>query len=407
MQPVDVKRDFTALYLATLIIRVGFGSIFLLFPLYVHAGSVATAGALAAYPLAELIAAPLMGRLVDVWSRRRVLLLGLLTIALLTFLISLTRDYAAVATLHGLMGISAAAVTVASLTMITDLTSVSNRGLGMGAFDFSNIMGYTGGIALATLLLHLERDLGAIFMTTSGILLAAWAACAALLRETRPIAERQRFALNPLEGLDEGAKALLPVWFALTTVLGVIFFLPRTLFESGLSPSQTGTLLVAGAGALGLGSVFFGRLSDRIGRQATIGLGLIGALLLIYFIRLAASYDPPRFLELLPAIGPSALLASALVPSALAYVGDRAKLSLRGTAMGIYSMMLSGGIAAGNLLAGYLHAIGGLSAIIDAVGLLIAAALALSALLLRRAKLLTWASLRRMSILSGGRANKS
>jgi len=387
------KRDLPALYLATMIIRAGFGSIFLLFPLYVPAGSVATAQALAAYPLAELASAPIMGRLVDIWSRRWVLLSGLLSIALLTFLISLTRNYLLIALLHAAMGISAAAVTVASLTMVTDLTRQSNRGVGMGAFDFSNIVGYSAGIALATALLNLERNLSSIFMTTAALLFIAWGACALLLEETKPEAGAQRFALNPLQGLDPGSRALLPLWFALTTVLGVIFFLPRTLIESGLTSSQTGLLLLAGAGALGLGSVFFGRLSDKVGRGRIMGLGLIGAALLVYFVRLAASYDPPKFFELLPMIGPSALLASALVPSALAYVGDRARLALRGTAMGLYSMMLSAGIASGNLLAGYLHELGGLSAILDAVAGLLALSLMLSALLLRRAGLLRWALL--------------
>ena len=47
------------------------------------------------------------------------------------------------------MGFSAAAVTVSTLTMITDLTKKSYRGAGMGIFDLANIGGYAGGILSA------------------------------------------------------------------------------------------------------------------------------------------------------------------------------------------------------------------------------------------------------------------
>ncbi len=45
-------------------------------------------------------------------------------------------------------------------------------------------------------------------------------------------------------------------------------------------------------------------------------------------------------------------LGSALVPSILAFVGDKASRDFRGSAMGLYSLMLSAGIAIGNVLAG-------------------------------------------------------
>src|SRR5207247_3054896 len=52
-------------------------------------------------------------------------------------------------------------------------------------------------------------------------------------------------------------------------------------------------------------------------------------------------------------------LGSALIPSILAYIGDKASREFRGSAMGLYSVMLSGGITTGTILAGIADDLGG------------------------------------------------
>jgi MFS family permease len=56
-------------------------------------------------------------------------------------------------------------------------------------------------------------------------------------------------------------------------------------------------------------------------------------------------------------------LGSALVPSILAFIGDKAAKEFRGSAMGLYSLMLSAGIAAGLVLAGIADDLGGVQAV--------------------------------------------
>ena len=161
------------LYLAMLVTRIGFGSVLLLCPMYLGVGSFGVGIALSTYPLAEFVSAAWIGAYVDLKGRRRMLLFGLLSISVLTMAISLTRNVYPIAILHAVMGFSGAAVTVSSLTMITDLTAVSNRGVSMGGFDFSNILGYALGISFATTILHLtDRNYEVAFVAT-GILLPA------------------------------------------------------------------------------------------------------------------------------------------------------------------------------------------------------------------------------------------
>ena len=78
-------------------------------------------------------------------------------------------------------------------------------------------------------------------------------------------------------------------------------------------------------------------------------------------------------------------MATATVPSALALVGDRASSGLRGSAMGIYSMMLSLGMVIGNLLGGYSASMGGLRGVLEASSGVLLLSLAITLTLLYRA----------------------
>jgi MFS family permease len=284
------------------------------------------------------------------------------------------------------MGFSGAAVTVSSLTMITDLTAVSNRGVGMGGFDFSNILGYALGISFATTILHLtDSNYGVAFVATGILLLAAGVASIIWVKETSRSSNRQSHRVNPLAALDQNTRAILPLWLGLTTILGVAFVLPRSLMESGLRFSQIGLTLALGAFGLGVGAIIFGRISDKIGRGKTLAIGVIGLALVLLSLLEAISHSPPRLYQELPLIASGGFMATATVPSALAYVGDKANRSFRGSAMGIYSMMLSLGMAIGNLVGGYSTSKGGLEAILEASAGVLLLTLSMSVFLTYRA----------------------
>lgn len=368
----QMTKNVAMLYFAVLMTRVGYGVLIITFPIYIFASGKAVGIALALYPIFEAATATFIGSYLDKKGRKIVFLIGLLTSSIFMIMIGLSTSIYVVSFLHALMGISAAAITVSTLTMLTDLTITENRGAGMGAFDFFNIIGYAIGILLSSWLINIfSHKLNYVFFTGGGLFLIV-TLVSYFLKEP-PHAFTERFHMNPFTALDKNVKSMLPLWFALTFLLGIVFFSPKVLMASGIRPHESGLLLFSGATLLGMGSMFFGILSDKIGREKTIAIGIIGIIgflgSLSYLLeeRIIASDNLlikiMRIVDRHPLIvivlGISAFMTTAIVPSILAYTGDRAHANRRGSAMGIYSTMLSIGIALGNLASGLAFDIGG------------------------------------------------
>src|SRR2546428_4448391 len=268
-------------------------------------------------------------------------------------------------------------VTVASLTMIADLTVVTNRGVGMGGFDLANLVGYGVVIVLGVAFSSVfAADLGASFLVVAAILGVSAVAVYFILREPVHITQARRSLKEMYSSLTSDVAAILPLWFVLTVVLGFYIFLLRMVARMGRTVlSQSAPAILRVLVLLGAGALLFGRLSDKLGRtkiMAVGALGEIGFLLVLPEIFGPLISIPPGtpWIDSYYMVGPIAILAavlfflgSALVPSILAFIGDNAAKEFRGSAMGLYSLMLSAGIAAGLVLAGIADDLGGVQAV--------------------------------------------
>jgi MFS family permease len=373
-------ETLSILYIAVFLTRIGFGVILFLFPIYLpipRTESALAGGVTAIYPIVEGISALPVGAYVDRKGRRKVFIGGLGLIAILSLIIGLSNNLLLVGSAHGIEGLAAAMVTVASLTMITDLTVVTNRGVGMGGFDLANLGGYGVGIVLgAAFSTVFAADLGASFLVVSAILGVSAIAVFFILREPPHISRQQKSLKEMYSSLTSDVAAILPAWFALTVVLGFYVFLPRLATRMGRTDlAQAGPIILMGLVILGVGAILFGRLSDKIGRTKTMAIGAIGEigfLLVLPEIFGPLINIPPNtpWIDSYNMVGPIIILAgflfflgSALVPSILAFIGDKAAHEARGSAMGLYSLMLSAGIAVGLVLAGIADDLGGVQAV--------------------------------------------
>ena len=376
--------EFSILYLSVFLTRIGFGAIIILFPSYVNAGPLVSGIVLALYPILEAGSALPVGRYLDRRGRRKPFLVGLFMMAGLTASIGLTYNVTAIAVAHTVMGLAAATTTIGSLTMITDLTRTSNRGGGMGLFDFANIAGYATGVLIAGRFeVQFQGNPGFSFMAVGALILVAAVVSLIFLKEPEHPKSHEQGPLNPLQNFDSHTKALLPIWFGITTIVGIAFFLPK-IFPKGELLGSSNLSLVAGAGlvALGVGATGFGRLSDKIGRDKVIVIGVVGQLGSL--ATLVLTY--PNWFNYIALLGLFVFLTSALVPSVLATVGDRVKGEMRGSALGLYSMMLSIGLAVGNLVGGFIGEVAGIKELFLAGFGVFAVSVLLSALLLYRVK---------------------
>jgi MFS family permease len=385
-------ETLSILYAAVFLTRIGFGTILIVFPIYLIGSnglplsSALTGLILALYPALEGLSALPVGAWIDRRGRRRAFVLGMTMITLLTALISSTNtDIPLVGAAHAIMGLGAAMVTISSLTMITDLTAVENRGAGMGAFDLANLSGYGVGVISGTVLETMfANSLGTIFQIVAVVFGLATLFSFLALREPLHTRERRISLKETFDNLTGDMAAIFPIWFSLTVIVGFYFFLPKIANNYNITLSRSAPIVLLGLFALGAGSLFFGRLSDKIGRTRTILLGAIGELgFLILFPELfnRITLIPPgtpllstiRMLGYPGIIGGSLFfLGSALVPSILAYVGDKAGKEFRGSAMGVYSLMLSAGIASGNVLAGVADTLGGVQAVFYSAAIIFA-----------------------------------
>ncbi|WP_243679054.1 MFS transporter [Vulcanisaeta distributa] len=313
---------------------------------------------LASYPFVEALSSFVAGYMADkLGGRRLTLILGytwiLIFMALIYLAIALLRNPLATAAFNGAMGFGAALVLVSTLAMITDLTEKGYRGLGMGVFDFTNIFGYALGYMMGSVLYQVIRGPMA-FIILLMLLVILYAIVLNYIMETRPTIGA--VYLNPLRGgVSRRVIPTLPIWFSITMILGAAIYSGRAIGSiKGVMPIHVGALFLGATLVVGLGSVFFGYVSDRLGRLRTMSIGVLGVSigLIILTVLLLLGVNP---IIAVAASAPFIFMASAVVPSILALTGDEALISMRGgSAMGLYSLVLGFGMGGlGSILGSY------------------------------------------------------
>jgi len=353
-------RMILYLYLAVFLTRIGFGSVTILFPLYLPTGAFQVGLILALYPIAEAVSAMPVGRLADRMSRKRLHLIGMTLITVLTAAIGFTRNLLNVSVLHALMGVSAAMAAVTSLTLLGDATKQTNRGKKMGGFDLANLGGYGLGFGVGSVLVTaFASRLSYAFWVTSGIFLFTSILATKFLVEPVRSDELNQPGIRRRR-IGSKIRPVLPVWLGQTIILGMYFLLPKAFRDANITIS--GQLLVflgAIGGLFALGAIVFGHISDKVGRTKIMVLGAIGEFGFLVLFGLSFPYFlTHNFLEYAVVLASLFFLASAIAPAILSYVSDISGKARRGSANGLYSVVLSIGMAIGNILGGFVSEFG-------------------------------------------------
>ncbi|WP_243679409.1 hypothetical protein [Vulcanisaeta souniana] len=139
-------------------------------------------------------------------------------------------------------------------------------------------------------------------------------------------------------------------------ILGAAIYSGRAIGSiKGVMPIHVGALFLGATLVVGLGSVFFGYMSDRLGRLRMMSIGGVTGVAIGLMILAALLLMGVNPIIAVAASAPFIFMASAVVPSILALTGDEALISMRGgSAMGLYSLVLGFGMGGlGSILGSY------------------------------------------------------
>src|SRR5436309_5884623 len=239
------------------------------------------------------------------------------------------------------------------------------------------------GFGVGGLLVNVYADnLSYAFWVTAGVFLFAGLMEAKFLVEPEHNWELKQPKIRQRR-IGSKIRPVIPVWIAQTIILGMYFLLPKAFRDSNIALTRD-TLIFLGVlgGLFALGAIVFGHISDKIGRTRVMVIGAFGELgfLLLFGWSLPAN----DFVKYEFFLWPMFFLASAVAPTILAYVGDISGKAKRGSANALYSIILSIGLAIGNIIGGFVADLGIQWIFYAGAGILFPSILVTSTLLRRR-----------------------
>jgi MFS family permease len=199
--------------------------------------------------------------------------------------------------------------------------------------------------------------------------------------------------------LNRSVVLLVVPWLVVFIVIGsALAFGP----SEGSTEALNLTWKRAALGIVVIGAVlistqlFFGRLSDRVGRMPVLAIGTLGIAGLI--VSIAVLFFSTGGLGLHGAgaeryvvytvIGLSLILALAFGPSSLASLADVADVKTRGMTMGLYSVVITIGLSTGSIVVGFISEHAGPGAVV--LFFLISAAVMVGCVILRFVDVRYW-----------------
>jgi MFS family permease len=318
---------------------------------------------IAVFGVSKALTNYLAGRLADRYGRKKVLVGGWLVAAPVPLLLMWAPTWSWVLFANVLLGVSQGLTWSTTVIMKIDLAGPKNRGLAMGLNEFAGYFAVAAS-ALATAWIAAHYGLrpqpfylGVVFVAV-GLGLSAL-----LVRETRHhvahesnLHAERAFHATPTQLEVFWRTTILDRDLSSVTQAGLVNNLndgmawglfPLLFAAASLSLEDVGVLAAIYPATWGVGQLFTGALSDRIGRKWLIASGMwvqAAGIALVSVSRGFAGF----------ALGGALLgLGTAMVyPTLLAAVGDVAHPSWRASSVGVVRLWRDAGYAIGALVAG-------------------------------------------------------
>lgn len=305
----------------------------------------------------------LAGRLSDRFGRKHVLVGGWLVAAPVPFLLMWAPSWSWVLVANAFLGVSQGLTWSTTVIMKIDLAGPDKRGLAMGLNEFAGYFAVAAS-ALATGFVAARYGLRPEpFYLGVGFVLAGFLLSALAVRETKhhvTVDSRLQGELPPESVptqrevfwrttlLDRNLSSVSQAGLVNNLNDGMAWGLfPLVFAAARMDLRQIGTLAAIYPATWGLGQLFTGAWSDRVGRKWLIAAGMWTQAVGIAVVVLSAGFAGFAAGAVLLGVG-----TAMVYPTLLAAVGDVAHPTWRASAVGVYRFWRDLGYAIGALLAG-------------------------------------------------------
>ncbi len=313
------------------------------------------------FGLTKALANYLAGHYSDRFGRKTVLLGGWLAAVPVPFLLMWAPSWGWVLAANALLGLSQGLAWSTTVVMKIDLAGPRNRGLAMGLNEFAGYFAValsalaTGWVAARYGLRPEPFYLGVVYVLLGGGLSAL------AVRETRSHADAEALAHEgPGEAIsardvfaratyaDPDLSSVSQAGLVNNLNDGMAWGLFPLLFAaSELSIERIGLLAALYPAVWGLGQLFTGAWSDRVGRKRLIVGGMWLQAAGIATVALSHHFGGFALGAVLLGVG-----TAMVYPTLLAAIGDVAHPGWRASAVGVYRLWRDTGYAVGAVLAG-------------------------------------------------------
>ena len=315
------------------------------------------------------------GTLSDRWGRKVVLIAGWAVAAPVPFMLMWAPTWEWVMFSNALLGVSQGLTWSTTVIMKIDLAGPKNRGLAMGLNEFAGYAAVglsafaTGWIAAEYGLRPYPFVLGIAFVGLGGLLSLLF------VRETKhhvaveagnhsgpEVSKGKVFVQTSFKDPDLSSVCQAGLVNNLNDGMAWGLF-PLVFMAAGLELSEIGILAAAYPLVWGVGQLFTGHWSDRVGRKPFIVAGMWTQAIGIALVALSGTFAWYLMGAVLLGAG-----TAMVYPTMLAVIGDVAHPNVRASSVGIYRLWRDMGYAVGALLAGIVADFFGLSAAVWAIG---------------------------------------
>lgn len=300
-----------------------------------------------AFGLSSFIIRPYLGKLANEWGRKRMMLLGTISFALLFLLFGRVTGVVPLVVLRLAHGVCLAMYLAASAAYIADYAPVDRRGEVLGIYQTCSVVSMAVFPAAGIWILQHTQSYPFLFNVTFVTALVCFFVLLPL-KETNPVYDQeQKLDLLPIFRRRVIFMSSLYLLGASLVYGAILTFLP--IYAQQRNISDYGIFFVVYALATMGSRVFAGKLSDHVDRRLVIlPFSLLVALAAMCFFIM----DNVWTLGLIAIL--FGLGYGALVPALTALVVDVTRPEERGPALGFFTAFIEVGIVVGAMGLGFI-----------------------------------------------------